>query len=87
MSSPKRVKAELLQVGIFFLIHLFTQEVLLLKKLEIKKTKATFITSVCILGGLSFFEIQLLFIKIPREGNWVPNKIPARGNSALGIAE
>ena len=42
MSSPKRVKAELLQVGIFFLIHLFTQEVLLLKKLEIKKTKTTY---------------------------------------------
>ena len=34
-------KAELLQVGIFFLIHLFAWEILLLKKLEIEKTKTT----------------------------------------------
>ena len=32
-------KAELLQLGIFFLIHLFAWEVLLIKKLEIKETK------------------------------------------------
>jgi hypothetical protein len=31
-------KAELLQVGIFFLIHLFASEILLLKKLEIEET-------------------------------------------------
>ena len=31
-------KAELLQVGIFFLIHLFAQEIVLLKKLEIEVT-------------------------------------------------
>ena len=33
-------KAELLQEGIFFLIHLF------MKKLEIEKTKPTFIISI-----------------------------------------
>ena len=36
-------KAELLQVGIFFLIHLFAWEILLIKKLEIEKTKPTFL--------------------------------------------
>ena len=37
-------KAELLQESIFFfLIHLFARDVLVVKKLEIKKTKPTFI--------------------------------------------
>ena len=36
-------KAELLQEGIFFLIHLFTINVEVVKKLEIEKTKPTFI--------------------------------------------
>ena len=39
-------KAELLQEGIFFLIHLFARDVLVVKKLEIEKTKPTFIISV-----------------------------------------
>ena len=39
-------KAKLLQEGIFFLIHLFARDVLVMKKLEIKKTKPTFIISV-----------------------------------------
>ena len=39
-------KAELLQEGIFFLIHLFAREVLVMKKLEIKKTKPTLMISV-----------------------------------------
>ena len=34
-------KAELLQVGIFFLIQLFAWEILLLKKLKIEETKTT----------------------------------------------
>ena len=34
-------KAELLQVGIFFLIHLCAWEILLLKKLEMEETKTT----------------------------------------------
>ena len=39
--QPDSTKAELLQVGIFFLIHLFAQKNLLLKKLEIEETKTT----------------------------------------------
>ena len=39
-------KAELLQEGIFFLIHLFARDFLVMKKLEIEKTKPTFIISV-----------------------------------------
>ena len=39
-------KAELLQEGIFFLLQLFAREVLVMKKLEIEKTKPTFIISV-----------------------------------------
>ena len=39
-------KAELLQEGIFFLIHFFARDVWVMKKLEIEKTKPTFIISV-----------------------------------------
>ena len=39
-------KAELLQEDIVFLILLYTREVLVMKKLEIEKTKPTFIISV-----------------------------------------
>ena len=39
-------KAELLQEGIIFLIHLFARDILVMKKLEIEKTKSTFIISV-----------------------------------------
>ena len=35
----KFLKAELLQVGNFFLIHLFARYILLLKELEIEETK------------------------------------------------
>ena len=35
-------KAELLQEGIIFLIHLFAREILLIKKLKIEETKATY---------------------------------------------
>ena len=40
-SQTKKIccsKAELLQEGIFFFIHLFAGDVLIMKKLEIKKT-------------------------------------------------
>ena len=40
------IKAELLQEDFFFLIHLFVTDVLVMKKLEIEKTKPTFIISV-----------------------------------------
>jgi hypothetical protein len=58
-------KAELLQEFIFFRIHFFAREVLVMKKLEIKKSKPTFIVSVLkveyYLGGLSFFDFQLFY--------------------------
>ena len=41
-----KIKAELLQKGIFFLIHVFARDVLVMKKLEIEKTKPTFTISV-----------------------------------------
>ena len=40
------IKAELLQEGIFFLLQLFARDVLVMKKLEIEKTKPAFIISV-----------------------------------------
>ena len=58
-----KAEAELLQVGIFFLIHLFAWEILLLKKLEIEETKttqySTFKTDTYNKSGLSFFDFQL----------------------------
>ena len=39
-------KAKLQKEGIFFLVHLFARDILLMKKLEIEKTKPTFIISV-----------------------------------------
>ena len=39
--TEEEAKAELLQVGIFFLIHLFVWDFLLLKKLVIEETKTT----------------------------------------------
>ena len=39
-------KTELLQEGIFFLIHIFARDVLVMKKLDIEKTKPSFIISV-----------------------------------------
>ena len=41
-----RTNAELLQEGLFFLIHLFARDVSVMKKLEIEKTKHTSIISV-----------------------------------------
>ena len=53
MCSPRphfkkfqKTKAELMEEGIFFLIHLFARDVLVMKKMEIEKTKPTFIISV-----------------------------------------
>ena len=44
--SREETKAELQQEGIFFLIRLFASDVLVMKKLEIEKTKPTLIISV-----------------------------------------
>ena len=45
-----KTKAELLQEGIFFLSHLFDRDILVMKKLEIEKTKPNFIISVLKVG-------------------------------------
>ena len=53
-------KAELLQEGIIFHIHLFARATLLMKKLKIEETKATSIQLLngCNKSGLSFFDYQ-----------------------------
>ena len=40
----------------FFLIHLFARDVLVMKKLDIEKTKPIFM-----LGGLSFLDFQFFY--------------------------
>ena len=70
--SPFVTKAELPLEGIFFALNFLPWEYLLVKKLEIEKTKTNFIISFksCIQGGLSFFDLPtFLLIKIPREEN------------------
>ena len=45
-------------------LHIFAKAILLMKKLEIEKTKPTFIISVLkveYLGGLSFFDFLLFY--------------------------
>ena len=53
------IKAELLQEGIFFLVHLFARDILVMKKLEIEKTKRTFIISV--------LKVDYYVVKVIRE--------------------
>ena len=83
------VKAELLQEGIFFLIHLFARDVLVMKKLEIEKTKPTFIISVLkvdiIKVGLVFSISNFFITKTPLANNWRRKKIPSCSYSALVI--
>ena len=43
-----------------YIISVLVSVLLLIKKLEIEKTKPTFIKS-CILGGLGFFDFQLFY--------------------------
>ena len=53
-------KAELLKEGIFFLIHLFARDILVMKKLEIEETKTTwYSTFKTDKIGLSLFDFQL----------------------------
>ena len=57
-------KAELLQEGISFLIHLFSRDVLVTKKLEVEKNQAHFNYinfKSWILGGLVFIEFLLFY--------------------------
>ena len=55
------IKAELLQEGIFFLVHLFARDILVMKKLEIEKTKPTFIISVLKVRFPTFLIIKLFW--------------------------
>ena len=68
------IKAELLQVDILFLIHLFAGEILLLKMLEIEETKTTQYTTfktdiikVSLVFSISNFSIS----KISHANKWM----------------
>ena len=68
-------KAELLQKTE---LNFLPREFLLVKKLEIEKTKNTFVIldlKSCIIGGVSF--PAFLLIKIPRDGNRAKKKLLA----------
>ena len=68
------VKAELLQEGIFFLFQLFARDVLVMKKLDIKKNKPTFIISTfktdIIKVGLVFSISNFFIAKTSLANNW-----------------
>ena len=68
------IKAELLQEGTFFLIQLFARDVLVMKKLEIEKTKPTFIISTfktdIIKVGLVFSISNFFIAKTSLANNW-----------------
>ena len=69
-SSTNNTKAELLQVGIFFHIHLFAREILLIKKLEIEETKITQYST--FKTGAHLFSVSNFFInKISRSKKWI----------------
>ena len=80
-------KAELLQEGIFFLLQLFARDVLVMKKLEIEKTKPTFIISTFKTGtrkvGLVFSISNFSITKTSLANKWMRKKIPSCSNSAL----
>ena len=67
-------KAELLQEGIFFLLQLFARDVLVMKKLEIEKTKPTLIISTfktdIIKMGLVFSISNYFIAKTSLANNW-----------------
>ena len=67
-------KAKLQKEGIFFLIHLFARDILLVKKLKIEDTKttlySTFKTDIIKVGLV--FSISNFFVnKIPRANKWM----------------
>ena len=67
-------KAELLQEGIFFLLQIFARDVLVMKKLEIEKTKPTSIISTfktdIIDVGLVFSISNFFIAKTSLANNW-----------------
>ena len=69
------------------LIHLFARDVLVMKKLEIEKTKPTFIISVLkadiIKVGLVFSISHSFITKTPLANNLRKKKIPSCSYSAL----
>ena len=67
LQIPSSSKAELLQEGIFFHIHLFAREVLVMKKLGIEKTKTTFIISV--------LKVEYWVVLVSSISNFFTNKI------------
>ena len=81
-----KAKAELLQEGIFFLVHLFARDFLIMKRLEIKKTKPTFSISVLKV----YYQVVLVSLisnffsnKIYHANKRTRKKIPSCSNSAL----
>ena len=71
----------------FFLLQLFASGILVMKKLEIEKTKPTFIISVLkvdiIKVGLVFSISNFFITKTPVANNWRRKKIPSCSYSAL----
>ena len=69
------------------LLQLFARDVLAMKKLEIEKTKPTFIISVLkvdiIKMGLVFLISSFFITKTPPANNWRRKKIPFCSYSAL----
>ena len=61
-------KAEIVQEGIFFVLQWLVSWILLMKKLEIKKTKPTFIFKDLV--GLVFSIFNFFINKIHYANNW-----------------
>ena len=80
------VKAELLQVGIFFFIHLFARKILLLKKLQIEENKTTLYQTFkidIIKVGLVFSITNFFITKTSLANKLMRKRIPSFSNSAL----
>ena len=80
-------KAEFRKEDNFFLLQLFARDVLVIKTLEIEKTKPTFIISTfktdIIKAGLVFSISNFFITKTSLANNWRRKKIPSFLNSAL----
>ena len=81
--------AELLQEGIFVPHSLVARDVLVMQKLEIEKTKPTFIISTfktdIIKVGLVFSISNFFITKTSLANKWMRKKIPYFSNSALWV--
>ena len=74
-----------MQEGIFFVLQLFARDVLAMKKLEIEKSKPTFIISVL---KVDIIKVGLVFSisNWQLANNWRRKKIPSCSYSALTIS-